>query len=212
MAPSAKPVNPFKVAVRDLPATRTVDVGPEFVESAVKGMTLREVLEGEGTGNDGGKAELELYEDGGGENVFAHGTIAGTVSVACSRCVTPVPLKFEEPVRVTFLPASKMPKERDEDDDGAAAAKAKKDADAEAEGVELDEHDLDVFPYDGESVDLEPLIREQFVLAIPYAPLCREDCAGLCAQCGANKNVSPCNCAKPVDPRFAGLQSLKLPS
>lgn len=208
MAPSAKPVNPFKVAVRDLPATRTVDVGPEFVESTVKGLTLREALEGEGTANDGGKAELELYEDG--ENVFAHGNIEGTVTVACSRCVAPAALRFDEPVRVTFLPASKMPKEKDDDD--AADGAAKKDADGEAEGVELEENDLDVFPYDGEFVDLEPLIREQFVLAIPYAPLCREDCLGLCAQCGADKNTSPCNCAKPVDPRFAGLQSLKLPS
>lgn len=207
MAAPAKSTNPFKVAVRDLPASRTVDVGPEFVDSAVKGMTLREALEGEGTAGDGGKAELELYEDG--ENVFAHGHIDGRVTVACSRCVTPVTLRFDEPVRVTFLPASKMPK--DDDDDGAKDAK--KDAkDDEAEGVELEENDLDVFPFDGESVDLEPLIREQFVLAIPFAPLCREDCLGLCDQCGADKNKNPCTCAKPVDPRFAGLQSLKLPS
>jgi uncharacterized protein len=197
---STKPANPLKVAVRDLPASRTITVGPDFVDAAVKGMTLREALEGEGVGDDGGTAVLELYEDG--ENVFANGTFKGQVSVACSRCVTPTPLQIDEPIRVTFLPASKMPAPKDDAEEKAEGE----------DGVELEENDLDVYPFDGEIVDLEPLIRDQFVLAIPFAPLCREDCAGLCAQCGADKNVAPCNCAAPIDPRFAGLQSLKLPS
>lgn len=196
------PTNPFRVAVRDLPTTRTIEVPASFVEAAVKGLTLRDALEGEGVEGDGGTAELELYEDGDGKNVFAHGHIEGRVTVACSRCVGPATLRFDEPVRVTFLPAADMPKKEEAKDDAAEGE----------EGAELDENDLDVFPFDGDFVDLEPLVREQFVLAIPFAPLCREDCAGLCDQCGADKNVAPCSCARPVDPRFAGLQSLKLPS
>ena len=61
-------------------------------------------------------------------------------------------------------------------------------------------------------IDLAPLVREQFVLAVPYAPLCREDCQGLCPQCGADKNVAPCTCTRPADPRFAALAGVKLPS
>ena len=53
-------------------------------------------------------------------------------------------------------------------------------------------------------------MREQFVLSIPYAPLCKDDCLGLCAQCGADRNVAPCGCEKPIDPRFVALQGLKL--
>ena len=56
------------------------------------------------------------------------------------------------------------------------------------------------------------LFSFSFVLAIPYAPLCKDDCLGLCAQCGADRNVAPCGCEKPIDPRFVALQGLKLPS
>ena len=56
------------------------------------------------------------------------------------------------------------------DDDNAAGE----------DGAEVATEDLDLFPFDGDKIDLEPLFREQFVLAIPYAPLCREDCKGLC--------------------------------
>ena len=198
MTAPLKPLGPYKVAIRDLPATRTVVIDAAFVQDTVKGMTLRDLLEGEGVSDDGATMELEMSEDG--ENVFARGTIEGTVTVACSRCVKPAHLQIDDPLMVTFIPAAKMPKEKDESPEPAE------------DGVELEENDLDVFPYDGEIVDLEPLIREQFVLAIPYAPLCREDCAGLCAQCGTDKNLAPCNCEKPIDPRFAGLQALKLPS
>ena len=80
------------------------------------------------------------------------------------------------------------------------------------EGVEISHDDLDVFPFDGETIDLEPLFREQFVLAIPYAPLHDEACKGLCPQCGINRNSATCSCEKPIDPRLAPLKGLKLPS
>jgi uncharacterized protein len=56
-------------------------------------------------------------------------------------------------------------------------------------------------------------VREQFVLAVPFAPLCKEDCAGLCPQCGVDQaTCPPCACTRPADPRFAALAGLKLPS
>ncbi|HVK77921.1 MAG TPA: DUF177 domain-containing protein [Kofleriaceae bacterium] len=188
--------SPFKVAVRDLPATRRIEITPVFVAEAVQGMPMRDALDGDAAAErDGGAAELELYEDG--TSVFAHGSITGQVTVACSRCIGPVAIPIDERVRVTFLPAHELPAEPDEEGE---------------EGVELASDDLDVFPYDGETVDLEPLVREQFVLAVPFAPLCREDCAGLCPQCGADRNVAPCQCEKPIDPRFGPLAGLKLPT
>lgn len=197
MSIETKPVNPFRVLVRDLPASRRVAVTPAFVAEAVKGLPLRDALDGEAsTLDDGGVAQVELYGDG--ENVHVTGKVTGKVTVACSRCVGPVALELDEPIHVTYLPAHAMPAELDEDSAG--------------EGVELAENDLDVYPYDGETVDLEPLVREQYVLAVPFAPLCREDCLGLCPQCGADRNHAPCACEKPVDPRFTALQGLKLPS
>jgi uncharacterized protein len=71
--------------------------------------------------------------------------------------------------------------------------------------------DLEFSLYDGEEVDLTPLIREQMLLALPTRPLCREDCRGLCAQCGANLNERECGCrVEAADSRLAVLRSLKV--
>lgn len=55
-------------------------------------------------------------------------------------------------------------------------------------------------------LDLTLLVREEVILATPLAPLCKPDCAGLCPQCGHNRNLGPCDCAPDeIDPRFAAL-------
>jgi uncharacterized protein len=101
------------------------------------------------------------------------------------------------------MPRHEMPA----DDDEPAAAAAEDD-----DGAEVNEEDIDVFPFDGERIDLEPVFREQFVLAVPYAPLCMETCKGLCPQCGIDRNTASCNCEPPIDPRLAALKGLKIPS
>ena len=143
-----------------------------------------------------GVANLELYADD--THAFATGTFKGHVMVACSRCVNPVKLAIEEKLLVTFMPIAELP--ADDDDAGGE------------DGAEVDAEDLDLFPFDGETVDLEPLLREQFVLAVPYAPLCAEDCKGLCPQCGIDRNTASCQCQPPIDPRLAPLKGLKIPS
>ncbi len=76
----------------------------------------------------------------------------------------------------------------------------------------LREEDLEFSLYEGEQVDLSPLIREQVILALPTRPLCQEDCRGLCPHCGANLNRTECGCvAETFDPRLEALRSLKLP-
>lgn len=195
----AKPPR-YAVLLRDLPAHRTFDVPGELVAEWVKGLPMREALGApEADPHAGtGHADLELYMEG--EHVFAAGTFKGHLHVACSRCVGETKLEIDDRVRVTFLPKAEMPA-----DDEAAATGGE-------DGPEVAEEDLDLFPYDGEWVDLEPLFREEFVLAIPYAPLCREDCKGLCPQCGTDLNSGTCACEKPIDPRLAALKGLKLPS
>jgi uncharacterized protein len=193
---------PYSVLVRDLPTHRTFDVPGERVAEWVKGLPMRDALGApEADPKAGhGTADLDLYADG--THVFAAGTFKGEVTVACSRCVEPVHLPIDEKLRVTFMPRHELPDEGDED----APAEP-----AEGEGAEVTEEDLDLFPYDGDVVDLEPLFREQFVLAVPFAPLCREDCKGLCPQCGIDRNTGTCSCEPPIDPRLAALKGLKLP-
>jgi uncharacterized protein len=189
---------PYQVLVRDLPTHRRFEVSPELVGEWLKGLPMREALGApEGDPQAGhGVAELDLYADGA--HAFAAGTFHGELTVACSRCVNPVTLVIDERLRVTFLPQHEIP-----DDD---------EAEAEDDGVEVAEDDIDVFAFDGERIDLEPLFREQFVLAVPFAPLCAETCKGLCPQCGIDRNTASCTCEPPGDPRLAALKGLKIPS
>ena len=84
---------------------------------------------------------------------------------------------------------------------------------AEAEVREIFESEPvegETYPLDHDRIDLEPLAREAVVLELPPAPLCREDCRGLCAQCGADLNEGSCSCEAPVDPRWAALDDLRM--
>jgi len=194
---------PYKVLLRDLPTERRFEVAPALVADWVKGLPMRDALGAPDNDPEAGQgaAELTLYADGA--HVFASGTFKGHVTVACSRCVEPVKLPIDETLRITFMPRHELPA----DDGGESEA-----AEAGDDGAQVNEEDLDLFPYEGEAIDVEPLFREQFVLAVPYAPLCREDCKGLCPQCGIDRNTATCACEKPMDPRLAALKGLKLPS
>ena len=65
-----------------------------------------------------------------------------------------------------------------------------------------------VFHLEGDSADLDDIIRTVFVLNMDSKILCRPDCKGLCFRCGKNLNEGPCNCQKELDSRFAALKQL----
>ena len=71
-----------------------------------------------------------------------------------------------------------------------------------------DNEDEWVFPLEGDSADLEDIVRTVFVLNMDSKLLCEPDCKGLCCRCGKNLNEGPCNCQKELDPRFAALRQL----
>jgi DUF177 domain-containing protein len=88
-------------------------------------------------------------------------------------------------------------------------------------GGEISVHVDELFesvPLEGETykleedvIDLEPLVRDALLLELPLAPLCTPDCAGLCSSCGANHNLTHCECVTTeIDPRWAALRSLEL--
>ena len=66
----------------------------------------------------------------------------------------------------------------------------------------------ELFVLDGNAVDLDEILETSLILDMETKFLCREDCKGLCAVCGANLNLGPCACRKPIDPRFAVLEQL----
>lgn len=184
-----------------MPCHRRVELPPAFVAEAVKGLPIRAALErpDEDPQAGGGAAELDLYLEG--ENVFARGHLNGWVEVACSRCIGEMRYEFDEPLQVTFMPAARMP--------DAEAAEGAPEADDDAPADEPVD-DIDLFPYTGEEVDLAPLLREQIILAVPFAPLCSESCLGLCPTCGIDRNTGSCTCdPAPMDPRWSALKNLK---
>ncbi|MBE6974628.1 MAG: DUF177 domain-containing protein [Ruminococcaceae bacterium] len=65
-----------------------------------------------------------------------------------------------------------------------------------------------VFPLEGDSADLEDIVRTVFVLNMDSKLLCMPECKGLCCGCGRNLNTDRCTCQKEIDPRFAALKQL----
>jgi uncharacterized protein len=63
----------------------------------------------------------------------------------------------------------------------------------------------------GDQIDLAPVLREYVLLDLPDAPLCKDDCAGICPNCGIDRNTATCDCeTQAVDPRWSALEGLEL--
>jgi uncharacterized protein len=148
------------------------------------------------------------------------GGFEATVSAPCKRC-----LKDQTqlvPVAFTLRMVPQAPRRADDEDEGPGSGKGGghrkrrgkgKEDDPRLEAAasfELDE--IDAEPFDGKTIDLDPIVREQVLLALPVAVLCREDCKGLCTVCGQDLNEQDCGHAgkKDVDVRLAKLKDIKL--
>lgn len=124
-----------------------------------------------------------------GEEVRVRGGIAGTVEAACDRCLAPVPLPLDLSFEARFIPAASY---------------------EESQTVELQDEDLDFSVLTDDFIDLDELVREQVLLALPIRLLCRDDCRGLCPTCGGDLNEKPCDCHEEArDPRWDALAALK---
>jgi uncharacterized protein len=128
----------------------------------------------------------ELQVDPDGADVFVRGRVTATVPQTCGRCLETFPARIEVPIDVRLAPRPPA-----------------------GDSVELAADDLDVDFYANDQLDLGRVVATETTLALPMKPLCRPDCQGLCAVCGANRNVVPCTCAsRPPDPRLAVLRDL----
>ncbi len=130
------------------------------------------------------------------------GSVSGTFTAPCDRCLEDAEKAFESEVTWTFVEGA-MPADghADEDDDD----------DFDEEYLDEIEDDT-VIPFDGQTIDLLPTVWEEVMLAVPVKVLCKEDCAGLCPKCGANLNRSACVCVETPDEDMLsnkGLAGLK---
>jgi uncharacterized protein len=136
----------------------------------------------------------EVRKDG--QKVRFVGRLSGTLGCNCSRCLEPFEVPVALDLDLLFLPAT-------------ANASGRRDDDEEG-GDAIADDDLGVSYYRDDVLDLSEIIREQFYLALPMKPLCRQDCQGLCPVCGINRNRETCTCQTEwVDPRLEPLKRLR---
>ena len=130
---------------------------------------------------EGSPVELDIRLEAVVEGVLVTATATAELAGECVRCLEPIHDSVEVTLQELFV-------YDDEDTD-----------------IEDDEASR----LEGDLLDLEPLLRDAVVLALPFQPLCREDCPGLCAECGARLADDPGHQHDAaIDPRWAALQSL----
>lgn len=131
----------------------------------------------------GSPVELDLRLEAVMEGVLVSGTARVHVAGECTRCLDP----FGDDMEVELQELYAYDDEHDDPGD----------------------EDEEVSRLDGDLLDLEPLVRDAVVLALPFGPLCRADCPGLCPDCGARLADDPEHeHGERIDPRWAGLEGL----
>jgi uncharacterized protein len=134
---------------------------------------------------EGAPVDLDLRTEAVMEGVLVTGTARVALEGECVRCLEPISDEIEVRFQELFVYDDRE--------------------------VDPDE-ELEVSKLQADLVDLEPLLRDAVVLALPFQPLCQDDCPGLCAECGARLADDPDHThGEPVDPRWAALASLTEP-
>lgn len=137
------------------------------------------------------RARMKLSREG--DEIRLAGEIDAELETTCVRCL--------EPVHSTIKASLALVVKR---------GGARRGADMPEE-IELDASDLDIELTEGAGLDLNETVMEEIIASMPVYPLCREDCKGICPDCGADLNRAPCACGDGPkgDPRFAALARLK---
>jgi len=140
-----------------------------------------------------GRAELLEEHRGGKKNIVEDirvlGDFSTEVEVRCARCIEPVPTKVGGDFDLLYRPLG---------------------IDGGRDEHSISEDETEIGYYSGDGIQLEDVLREQILLALPVKVVCREDCRGICARCGKNLNVEPCGCEdQPTDLRWAALADIK---
>jgi uncharacterized protein len=124
-----------------------------------------------------------------GNEVFVSGHVDSRAQVECDRCLQPVEAPVSADFALEYITGSEY---------------------ESSEVAELTEAEMSVAVFDGEGLDVDEIVKEQILLAVPTRMLCREDCKGICPECGIDRNTGECSCgADNIDPRWAALKNLK---
>ena len=166
----------LQISVTDL------DAGGRSYRFPLRAAWIRSVLEGHEATASGQDGALAVRASKSGHDVVVHGTLDAELMVPCARCLEAFALPIHADVSVLFVPKS--------------ALRAPEDGDAD-----MTPEEADTLPYDGETVVLDDLVRDEIMLEVPMIPLCSEACPGMSA--------APSPEEKGVDPRLAPLMRFK---
>ena len=134
---------------------------------------------------EGSQVDLDLRLEAVMEGVLVTGTARVDLEGECVRCLEPIEDESEVSFQELFV------------------------YDDTRSGQDAEEDD-EVSMLEGDLLDLEPLLRDAVVLALPFQPMCQDDCPGLCPECGARLADEPDHTHEAaIDPRWAGLAALK---
>jgi uncharacterized protein len=144
---------------------------------------------------EGAPVQLDLRLEAVMEGVLVTGTATADLEGECARCLDPIVDQVDVRFQELFVYGDSR------DSRGRPTDNAGPDDGDEDDGVSTMEDDL---------LDLEPLLRDAVVLALPFQPLCEDDCPGLCTECGANLKEDPDHTHEaPIDPRWAALTTIE---
>jgi uncharacterized protein len=139
-----------------------------------------------------GRAEVVEEHQGKHEVILdlrLRGKITAKLELQCARCLDPVPQEIRREFELLYRPLG---------------------ADAGRDELSVTAAEAEIGYYQGDGLLLEDVLREQVLLALPLKVTCREDCKGLCPQCGKNLNQEQCSCSVAVeDPRWAALKEVR---
>jgi uncharacterized protein len=122
------------------------------------------------------------------EDIRLRAHFEGRFEMLCARCVEPVEQPLSGDFDLIFRPGG---------------------VDNQPGEHAITEDETEIGYYEDSGLLLEDAVREQVLLALPGRTLCKEDCKGLCPQCGANRNNAPCKCEEqPVDRRWNALAGI----
>jgi len=160
-----------------------------------------EIVRGDGAGYRArSPARIEAHLEKVSRRILLRGRSRAELTAPCGRCLAPVSVPVPVDFSLTFVP--------EEQDPGGVEGKAREGAAGSFGASQVNEE-----TYAGRHIDLDPVVREQLLLALPHYPLCREDCKGLCSACGQSLNEKECGCDRRVpDPRWAGLERFRTKS
>jgi uncharacterized protein len=149
----------------------------------------------------GAEVALDVRFEAVTEGVLATGTATAPLAGECARCLDPLTVSFQE----LYLYSEGRPHGSREVSDKREKYDKRAKYDRHDEDEERDDEERYL---DGDLLDLEPALRDAVVLALPMSPLCRDDCPGLCAECGARlADAGPDHGHEDAtDPRWAGLK------